>query len=231
MSEMSQGETSEAALSPSLRTKRGEGPAYELKFLVTATVAEAVEGWAREYLNPDPHGDDGRYRTTSVYCETPAWDVYHRADGYRRSKFRVRRYGSSEQVFLERKTKRSDQVRKRRNGIPEAELSILTAGTEETEWPALWFSQRVHLRQLRPVCKVGYERRAFLAQTHEGPVRVTFDRHLMGVPTNEWTPTPLESGRELLPDQVLVELKYQEVFPELLRKALDDRFINSQPVV
>src|SRR5262245_58191826 len=90
-----------AVLSPALQG--AHGPAFELKFHVSNTDAATIEQWARQILAPDVHGLDGRYSIRTLYCDTPALDVYHRSPGYRRSKFRLRRYGASEAVFLERK--------------------------------------------------------------------------------------------------------------------------------
>ena len=69
-------------------------------------IRAALREWARAHLAPDhfgsgPHGDG--YTTTSLYFETPGFDVYHRRGSYGRSKFRIRRYGEADIVFLERK--------------------------------------------------------------------------------------------------------------------------------
>ena len=88
------------AVSPSLATAAGGGSAYEVKFRLTAQEADAAETWARKRLTPDPHGDNGVYRTTSLYLDTPFLDIYHKTPGYRRSKYRLRRYGSQEWVHF-----------------------------------------------------------------------------------------------------------------------------------
>src|SRR5947209_4475248 len=93
------------------------GDAYELKFVLPEAAAGEVEAWARRRLAPDPHGRNGTYSTTSLYCDTSGWDVYHRSAGYRRSKYRVRRYGAAPDVHLERKKKRGDKVRKHRDAL------------------------------------------------------------------------------------------------------------------
>src|SRR4051812_1913036 len=95
-------------VSPGLAVNREFGPAYELKFRLTGAEAERIEGWAHQHLTPDPHGLNGSYHTTSVYCDTTAFDMFHRSSGYRRSKFRMRRYGTAPLVFLERKSKWGD---------------------------------------------------------------------------------------------------------------------------
>src|SRR5439155_22125195 len=105
-----------------------DGAAYELKFLLDETRAQDVEAWAELRLALDPHSDPalgGASRTTSLYFDTPELDVYHRAPSYRRRKFRVRRYGSAPEVFLERKSKWGDRVAKPRTAVPAAELPLL----------------------------------------------------------------------------------------------------------
>ena len=40
-----------------------------------------------------------------MYCDTQALDVFHRTPGYRRRKYRVRRYDEAWDVHLERKVR------------------------------------------------------------------------------------------------------------------------------
>lgn len=214
------GLTAPMAESPSLRAGSGAAAAYELKFLLDEAAARPVEAWARQRLAPDPHGRDGTYRTTSLYCDTPALDVYHRTRGFRRSKYRVRRYGETAAVHLERKTKRGDRVRKRRSALPLEGLGLLEAAEAEPEWPFAWFLRQVRFRGLRPAARVGYDRTAFVGHAPEGAVRLTMDRHLVGVPAEGWELPPLRDGKELLPGQVVLELKYQDVLPGLFRDLL-----------
>src|SRR5262249_10351485 len=149
----------------------GAGAAYELKFRLPAEQADAAEAWARERLIPDPHGEGGAYRVTTVYCDTPRCDVYHRARGYRRSKYRLRLYGDGEVVWLERKRKRRGLVRKKRSSVPQEELAWLAGEGDLADWGGGWFLHRVRFRELRPVCRVGYDRVAFGGQSPDGPVR------------------------------------------------------------
>src|SRR5262245_13671657 len=97
-------------LSPSLvNASDRTADSYELKFHLPADRADQVESWARRHLWPDPHGDDGRYLITSLYCDTSAHDVFHRTPGFRRAKHRLRRYGESALIYLERKRRRGDR--------------------------------------------------------------------------------------------------------------------------
>src|SRR5437867_3920280 len=92
-------------LSPSLRPNGRSVAAYELKFLVAGAKARDVESWLVGRMHLDPHGDpalDNAYRVSTVYSDTSDLAVFHKAPGYANRKFRLRRYGSSPHVFLER---------------------------------------------------------------------------------------------------------------------------------
>lgn len=216
----------EGSLSPSL-VKGVE--AYELKFVVPSTLAASAEAWARSRLAPDPHGRDGVYWTTSLYCDTPRFDVYHRASGYRRSKYRIRRYDSGAFLHLERKTRRGDRVRKRREVFRD-DLDFLLGPDNDVEPdnPAAWFVRQVRFRDLRPVCRVGYERTAFMGTGPEGPVRLTLDRGLVGGSGSSWMPDVLNDGLLLLGDSVVLEMKYQTVLPSVFRELLAELPVTAQ---
>jgi len=207
------------ACSPGLAA-RDLGPAYELKFHLTAPEAEEVIAWARQHLTPDPNGQDGAYRVTTLYCDTPHLDVFHRSPGFRRRKYRLRRYGESERVYLERKCRQGDRVRKRRVEVLPQELPWLAASTPMLNWVGDWFHRGTRLRSLRPTCGVGYWRTAFFGQTSSTPVRLTIDRELVGVPLRDWSVPFLCEGPELLPGDVLLELKYHVHMPGLFHELL-----------
>src|SRR6187549_3939945 len=102
-------------------TRETREAAREVKFLVTPDLAERILEWSRSRLAPDPHasgasGDE--YQTTSLYFDTNAFAVYHRQGSFKRSKYRIRRYGSSDMVFLERKLRTSTMLSKRRTTVP-----------------------------------------------------------------------------------------------------------------
>jgi hypothetical protein len=109
-------------------------------------MADQAIAWARGHLAPDPHADpalgDG-YRITTLYFDTLALDVFHRQGPDRRRKYRVRRYGSEVLLYLERKLKSGERVRKYRSAIPEAELSLLSDERADPEWSGDWFRRRV----------------------------------------------------------------------------------------
>jgi hypothetical protein len=211
--------------SPSLAAADGAGPAYELKFLLDEARAQAVDEWARRRLVPDPHGDPelgGAYRTTSLCCDTPGLDVYHRTPSYRRRKFRVRRYGSMPWAFLERKSKWGDRVAKLRTVVPEGELALLAHPMSVLTWPGHWFHRRLLRGGLLPACRIAYQRTAYAGTGAEGPLRLTLDRHVRGVLASDWGLAPVEGGLPLLTGQVILELKFRFALPAPFKELVQD---------
>lgn len=217
---------SDVAKSPGLRAAAGAGPAFELKFELSHDDVFRMKAWAVRHLRPDPHGADGCYRVTSVYCDTPEFDVFHRSAGYRAGKLRLRRYGSTSSVFLERKIKKGDQIRKRRVEVAPEELLQLSAcvsgGIPPAGWPAGWFLEHALKKQVTPTCRVGYRRTAFFGMSGRQSVRLTIDENMIGVAHRGWEAQPLLEGLELLPGRALLELKFQDAMPELFRPLLTE---------
>ena len=137
--------------------------AREIKFLVDASRADDVREWARAHLGPDPHGT-GRcgdeYVTTSLYFDTPAFDVYHRNRSHARGKFRIRRYGLLDFIFLERKMRTDRLLAKRRTTVPLDALQRVGEPDVDRNWPGYWFHRRILLRGLRPLVQISYDRTA-----------------------------------------------------------------------
>jgi VTC domain len=219
-------------VSPGLYRDETETPAFEVKFLLTKAEAHEVERRLQGRLAPDPHADPalgGAYRVTSVYFDTPAFNVYRRSEGYRRRKYRVRRYGNAPTVFLERKAKKKEQLRKRRTSIPLNEVATL-AGEVPTDWAGAWFVSQLAKRQLRPVCRVTYERVALIGTCHDGPIRVTFDRAAHGAPGAGVEPVPVVDGSALLADEVVTEFKFLGAMPAAFKDVVEGLRLNPQSV-
>lgn len=200
-------------------------PAYEMKFLLSTAQAREVEAMLRGHLALDPHADPtlgNAYRVTSVYFDTPAFDVYRRAADHRGHKFRLRRYGADPTVYLERKTKRNGQVWKRRSAVPVAELAHLTDGHAE-EWPGAWFAWHLAAGDLRPVCRVTYERTAFVGAGPDGPIRLTLDRAARGLASSAPQQVePFDGGLPLLGGEVIAEFKFLTAMPHLFKSVIGE---------
>ena len=195
----------------------------EIKFVLDAAHGEQVRAWARRHLEPDPHGsgpwsDD--YLTTTLYLDTPDYDVFFRRGSNGRAKYRIRRYGSSDTVFLERKLRTAKALIKRRTLVPMADIARLAHG-HAPEWEGSWLQRRMAARQLRPMCQISYHRMARGLGTATGPIRLTVDESLLVGPIEtlrfgEPPATPFFGGR------VIVEMKYRAALPHLFKSLIEE---------
>jgi hypothetical protein len=206
--------------------------ARELKFLLGERQAPALREWARARLAPDhfgsgPHGD--HYTTTSLYFETPAFDVYHRRGSYGRSKFRIRRYGEADVVFLERKFRTSRLLAKRRTTVPIREMDNLEGSEPARDWPGYWFHRRVLLRRLNPLIQMSYDRVARVGMATGGLMRMTLDTNLRVLPMPDRASIP-GVGFPLIQGQCIVELKYRLALPALFKELVETFRLAPSPV-
>lgn len=205
-------------------TRRG---ATEVKFRLEPDRADRVRAWAREHLAPDPHGggpDGDAYRSTTLYLDTPALDVYHRRGSHGRAKFRVRRYDGAAVAFLERKLRRPRLLVKWRTPVPLETLDALAAGALAPHASGAWFARRTACRGLAPACLVRYTRLARLGATEGAPVRLTLDDDLRTWPIDRWSlDTGVgDDGLAASPGRHILELKYRGRLPALFRRLVQD---------
>ncbi|MGE5192264.1 MAG: polyphosphate polymerase domain-containing protein [Deltaproteobacteria bacterium] len=191
-----------------------------MKFLLDEARARDVETRLAARLTPDPHADpalDNAYRITTIYCDTSGFEVFHRLGPHRRRKYRLRRYGSESLVFLERKTRQAERVRKRRTMVDDRDLPALSAFSTDSGWPGHWFHQQLLRRRLEPVCAVRYLRTAYVGTEDEGPLRLTFDRDLRTCLARDWALPPAACGISVLTGQVVCEFKFRGALPALFK--------------
>lgn len=208
-------------LSPSLGHTR-LGPAYEIKFLLNHDQAAEAEQRLLDALLPDPHSDPalgGMYEIQSLACDDPRFGVFFREERTRNRKYRVRRYGLSDTVYLERKRTLKSKVRKHRVQAALLNLSSL-AEADAGDAEHAWFARAVQANDLAPVCRVRYLRRALFGATADGPMRVTFDRQIQGSLAPEWSLDLDVEERHLLPDFVVCEFKFRTTMPAPLKAVI-----------
>lgn len=215
------------ALSPGLSDgSAGGAPAYEMKFLLPPDLARELESLLAPRMERDPHAEpelDGKYRITTLYLDTAELDVFRRAGKHGRRKYRLRRYGDERVVYLERKLRRGDRVKKRRSRIDSEELASLGDFRAAEGWSGEWFHQELTSQRLHPVCCIQYLRTAYVGADLEGPLRLTFDRMLHGEVCREWA-LPRQSGAaaDLLAGQVICEMKFRGGMPVLFKNAVHE---------
>jgi hypothetical protein len=211
-------------MTPPLCTRDLRASASEIKFVVDGDTGSRIRQAARECLAPDPHasGANGdQYLTTTLYFDTTELDVYHRRGSYRRAKFRVRRYGDGEVVFLERKLRTAEVLSKRRTTIPLEDLPQVSESALDAPWPGQWFQDRVRLRKLSTACQVSYLRTARVGRTESGPIRLTVDDDVRAAAAGSLA---FSDDRAATPvtDRTIVELKFAGAMPALFRRLVED---------
>lgn len=220
-------------MSPSTDQRDCREFASEIKFLIPRFLAAPVREWAANYLVPDPNvskkaGDS--YRITSVYLDTEEFDVFHRRGSYGRSKLRIRRYGLSDEVFLERKLKTRGLLAKRRSLVDLADLDRLVDSESRKGWRGEWFHRRILARRLQPICQITYLRTARVAMTCHGPIRLTLDHDVRARALSELAFKDASGLGVLPPDTVVLELKFRVETPAIFKRFVQEFALNSQPV-
>jgi len=200
--------------------------AAEVKFVIPADVGQQVRSWARENLEPDPYGGgafNDSYHTASLYFDTGAGDVFHRRRSFGRSKYRVRRYGGADFVFLERKLRKPGVLVKRRTIVALDSISLLTLPVADPDWPGQWFHRRLLLRRIAPVCELSYARVARFARTADGPARLTLDDDVRVRPAQQPRFSASDgSGTIVVPGQMILELKYLYRVPAIFKRLVEE---------
>lgn len=202
------------------------GAASEVKFVIEGRLGERIVDWARGRLPADPHGTGpfgDEYRITSVYFDTDDYDVLHARGSFGRAKYRVRRYGESPEIFLERKLRRPGLLHKRRTLMGVEHLSTLDMVDAPAGSPGHWFHRRLQARRLRPVCVLSYQRIArMLDAGSAGLVRLTVDDEIRAREASE---VAFDTAPDtcVLSGRVVLELKFRGDMPALF-KALVEEF-------
>ena len=193
--------------------------ASELKFVLDPAAAASIRDRVRTMLTPDSYASGpfaDQYETTTIYFDTADYAVYTRRGSFRRAKYRIRRYGESDAVFLERKLRTPDSLSKRRTLVRIEDLPLIAADAPDTTWPGRWFHQRLAMRQLRPVCQVRYLRTARVGVTEYGPIRFTIDEQLVGCLNDGLEFRSMDGASSLTPKTIL-EMKFRGPIPAVFK--------------
>ena len=207
--------------------------AYEIKALIPVERAREVRAWARARMQPDPNAESGAgdlYRITSLYYDTDGFDVFHRRGSFGRSKYRVRRYDSSQRVFLERKLRNESIVTKRRTRVDIDELVRLRDPEPDDGWAGSWFHGRMLARAMKPACQISYSRTALVSRTDAGLIRLTMDDDLRAWRVNQPEYLPVAGGTGLLRDRAILEMKFRIAMPALFKQMLEEFQLQTQRV-
>ena len=205
--------------------------ASEIKFVVDPDLAARIRVWARANLAPDPYGEGGdadEYRINSLYFDTDELDVYARRQSYARGKYRARRYGRDDGLYLERKLRTNAILSKRRTHVALDHLQALAANPL-VEGAGRWFHKRLIVRGLKPTCQIAYRRMARQNPTPYGPMRLTVDDELCTQPMRELVLSDA-AGRPFANDRLIVELKFRVELPSLFKRMIESFALSPAPI-
>ncbi|WP_077210680.1 polyphosphate polymerase domain-containing protein [Bacillus dakarensis] len=200
---------------------------HELKHEMTKMDCYLLRNRLKYYMEVDPHANkDGKYLIRSVYFDNFDNKVLtQKKEGfYERDKFRVRLYDYNPGLLnLEKKSKRNNLTYKQKCRITAQEYDQIMLGDiswmQDDSRPLmrdLYFE--MNMFQLRPVTVVDYEREVFIYRY--GNVRVTFDSNIKTSFRNNDVLNPDLPVLETNPDIVILEVKYDEFLPEVIKKLL-----------
>ncbi|WP_260288648.1 polyphosphate polymerase domain-containing protein [Peribacillus aracenensis] len=200
----------------------------ELKHGITYIDYMLLKTKIRHLMKLDPNaGPNGKYLIRSCYFDNISNKILNeKKEGYlNRDKYRVRIYGKSAGVVnLERKSKRNNLTFKSKCKTSKEEFEKMRVG--DIEWMKdderglmreLYFEMTQY--QLKPMTVVDYEREAYIYLY--GNVRITFDSKVQSSLQNtDMFNKHLPMVDVLEPTEVILEVKYDEYLPEIIRYML-----------
>lgn len=160
--------------------------------------------------------------------------LYDKNDGiFSREKYRIRIYNESDnKINLERKSKYGSYVYKESAALSRIEYDSILAGNYEIlsklDHPLVKdFYGALMYRRFRPVAITDYIREAYVYEL--GNVRITFDKRLAaGINTPDILHPDLILEEVLLPQQTILEIKFDEFLPDNIRQLLQpEKFVRS----
>ncbi len=205
----------------------------EFKCVVSCTVAREIRDWARERIgevSANSHEHGGESVVDTIYFDTDSFDVFHKRRSFRRSKYRIRRYGESETIVLGRRMSRKRKSSKRETVVEREALDVLDSEEVLKDWEGYWFHRRLLLRQLHPVCQISFLRTEFVTMTEYGVIRLVVDQDFLALPVQEYTFNQSGRGRPFLEGRAIVKVSYPNQAPSLLKRLIEAFALNPKSV-
>lgn len=204
---------------------------YEMKYLIPMDTFKKIREAVMPYVQYDEYGDEGHYRVSSLYFESPDYKIYYETKNKLRyrQKLRMRVYNevtAADSAFLEIKKKHGKIVNKRRTRVrlQDAYPFIYGQAAEiASSNPQVLKEVKSFMRlyELRPKLVVSYDRQAFRG-TVNPDLRMTFDYFL----TCRDEDLLLEKGSHghyfVDPDLVIMEVKVDHSVPFWLAKIISE---------
>lgn len=201
---------------------------HEYKYIINSGCYHILRGRLKAAMTPDPHGENGIYRISSLYFD----DVYRSAYNDKimgldvRKKYRIRFYNlSPEFMRLEVKEKKGDMVCKRSAPLSREQYGLILSGERkflgepmfsETAGEEFYLSDR--LAGLRPAVLVDYVREAYICRA--GNVRITFDMTLKTSASLDIVDGKPDFYNVFDRGEIILEVKYDSFIPMYIQELL-----------
>ena len=203
---------------------------HENKYMISGEAAALLKLRLPHVMGRDRNArQTGQYTIRSLYYDNPEYCAFReKVDGVdHRIKYRIRCYNDVRTLFkLEKKEKHGSMTRKTAETLTRAEVELLQKNPVSLQRGAEG-SLLEELRLLctgcgmRPAVLVEYDRTPFVCAA--GNTRVTIDENLR---TRLYTRDIFASSHSMIPvmepDQVILEVKFDEFLPGYLSDLLED---------
>ncbi|MBQ9747270.1 MAG: polyphosphate polymerase domain-containing protein [Clostridia bacterium] len=202
----------------------------EWKYLIDTAQKELICQRLSPFLALDKNARDGGYMIRSLYFEDYYKSAYEEKDAgvLRRKKYRIRIYNCSDKVIkLERKKKFGSYIFKEDASLTREEVYRILDGDygfllTHPEPLCREFYVECVSNVMRPRTIVDYDRQPWTLE--EGTVRITFDMDVRAAigSFDIFDPT-LPVLPVLEPGKCVMEVKFTEFLPQVVREILPDR--------
>jgi len=208
---------------------------FELKYLITEETALYVRSFVRQHLDFDEYSvgkPDYSYPVHSLYIDSRDLKLYWSTINGDKNRFKLRlRYYSTHAdspVFFEIKRRVNNCIMKQRGGVKQDCVHLLLKGhlpqpehlvsKNPNSLVALQnFCEQAHQLRATPRVHIFYMREAYVSE--DDNVRVTLDRKVYGEANLNYSiKTEMENPALTFPNQVILELKFTNRFPDWFRE-------------
>lgn len=204
---------------------------HELKFLINNGDKELLKQRLNVLMSKDENASSaGNYKIRSLYFDDYWGSSYEEKmmGVQKRNKYRIRIYDDRDSVIhLERKIKDGSFVSKQSASLTRTEAEALIRGEygfllKNPQQLCREFYYECTTKLMRPRVIVDYEREPYTYYT--GDVRITFDEDVRaGLLGFDLFDPQLPTLNVLDPGRLIMEVKYTQLLPSLIKKALPPR--------
>lgn len=203
---------------------------HEWKYLINTAEKELLNLRLKEVFSMDPHAGPGGYLIRSLYFDDYWNSAYEEKEAgvLMRKKYRIRIYGYSDSsIKLERKKKFGSYIYKESAPLTRRETELILEGKYEFLLKSPHslcreFYVECTSNLMRPRLIVDYEREPWIMDA--GTVRVTMDANVRAaVGSYDIFDPGLPTLPLLEPGKLVMEVKYTQFLPQIVRNILPSR--------